>query len=236
MEEATQPKAIRLSMMRRTIARRMAQSWETSPRVTYHMPVDAGNIADYRHDANARLAEENIKITYNHIIMKAVATALMEMPEINASITEKELLLHPHANIGLAVAVPGGLIVPNVKYCEQKDLRRIAVETQAIIASVLEGKINPADLSGATFTVTNLGQFGVTAFSPIINQPELAILGVCAIADTPVVADGGITIRPMMGFSLSADHRAVDGTEAAKFLSRIRTLLEHPLSHAGFAL
>lgn len=225
----------KLSMMRRTIAKRMKQSWETSPRVTYHMDLDAGAMQEYRTHAKATLGDA-VKITYNHIIMKAVAMVLMEMPHINASITEKELIMHASANIGLAVAVKGGLLVPNIKQCESKSIHQLAEEAQQKIEQALAGKPLPEDLSGATFTITNLGMYGVKAFSPIINQPEVAILGVCAINQTPVAVDGQVVIRPIMGLSLTADHRAVDGAETAKFLQRLCEILGDPMGYEQLEL
>ena len=221
-------KIIKLSGMRKTIARRMKESWETSPRVVYNMPIDTTAMKELKNKLSPTLKEKDIKLTFNHIMMKVVAKVLLEMPEVNSSIVGDEIILHPTANIGLAVALDNGLIVPNVKDCDTKSLAQIAIETEDKIKAAKSNKLSMEDMTGATFTISNLGMFGITSFSPIINQPEVAILGMCAITDTPVVIDSQIVIRPMMNLSLTADHRAVDGANAARFMKRIKELLENP--------
>lgn len=221
-------KTVKLTTMRKTIASRMSESWSISPRVTYTIPVDTTAIKDLRAKLNLKLASKGIKISYNHIIMKVCAKVLMEFPEINASLSEDMLTLHPHVNIGIAVAIDEGLVVPNIKNCEIKSLTEIAEETEKCIEAARNGKLTIDDMTGGTFTITNLGAFGIRSFSPIINQPELAILGINAIVDTPVAINGNIEIRPMMNLSLTADHRIVDGVLAARFLQRITESLENP--------
>jgi len=176
------------------------------------------------------MKDKGVKLSYNHILMKVCAKALTEYPELNASFADNVMTLHAHVNMGLAVAPPsGGLVVPNLKDCDKKSLYEIAEETDKLIAAAKTGKLGMDDMAGGTFTITNLGNYGLTAFSPIINQPELAILGVCAMVDTPVVVDGQVVIRPIMNLSLTADHRVVDGVQAAAFLQRIDELLENPI-------
>lgn len=160
--------------------------------------------------------------------MKVCAQALREFPHINGSLVDDTLILHPHAHIGLAIGLDSGLLVPNVKNCDSKSLAQIAAETEKLIADAKAGCTQMDDLGGGTFTLTNLGAYGITSFSPIINQPELAILGIDAMVDTPVVVGGQITIRPMMNLSLTADHRIIDGALAAQFLQRIGEYLENP--------
>lgn len=174
------------------------------------------------------LKEQGIKLTFNHILMKVAAQTLMEFPDVNASFADNMLTRHRHANVGLAVAKGDGLIVPNVKSCDTKSLAQIAKETEALIEATRSGKLSMEDMTGGTFTISSLGPYGITSFSPIINQPELAILGVCDMVDTPVVRNGEIVIRPMMNLSLTADHRVIDGVMAAKFLKRMAELLENP--------
>lgn len=219
---------VKLSQMRKTIASHMSSSWAASPRVTFNIPVDTTAMSDFRSKANPKLKEQGVKISFNHIIMKACAKVLMEMPSINASLAGDMLTIHPAANIGLAVGLDEGLVVPNVKNCDAKYLSEIAVETDKHVAAARDNKLTMEDMTGGTFTITNLGAYGITSFSPIINQPELAILGVNAIVDTPVVVDGQIVIRPMMNLSLTADHRIVDGVLAAKFLQKLTLYLENP--------
>lgn len=222
-------KVIKVSPLRRSIAANMSKSWTTSPRVTFTRPVDVTEMKALRAKLKEPLAKKGVKLTFNHIIMKVVAKALTEFPEINSSFADNMLSMHPHVNVGLAVAKDGGLVVPNVKNCENKSLAEIATETEALIEKARSGKLAIDEMTGGTFTISNLGAYGITSFSPIINQPELAILGVCAMVDTPVVKDGQIVVRTMMNLSLTADHRVVDGVQASEFLQRIAELLENPL-------
>ena len=219
---------VKVNPLRRSIAANMSASWATSPRVTYTHPVDVTAMKDLRAKLKDGLKEQGIKLTYNHIIMKVVAKALTEFPDINASFAGNMLTRHIHVNMGLAVAKGDGLIVPNVKNCEEKSLAQIAQETEALIEATRTGKLGMEDMTGGTFTISSLGPYGITSFSPIINQPELAILGVCDMVDTPVVRNGEIVIRTMMNLSLTADHRVIDGVMASKFLKRIAELLENP--------
>lgn len=218
----------KVNPLRRSIAANMANSWHTSPRVTYTHPVDATAMKDLRAKLKDGLKEQGIKLTYNHILMKVVAKALTEFPDINSSFADNMLTHHTHVNMGLAVAKGDGLIVPNVKSADTKSLAEIAKETENLIAATRDGKIAMEDMTGGTFTISSLGPYGITNFSPIINQPELAILGVCDMVDTPVVRNGEIVIRPMMNLCLTADHRVVDGVMASKFLQRVCQLLENP--------
>ena len=218
---------VKVNPLRRSIAANMANSWHTSPRVTYTFAVDVTAMKALRAKLKDSLKEQGIKLTYNHILMKVVAKALMEFPDVNASFADNMLTRHKHVNMGLAVAKGDGLIVPNVKNADSKSLAEIAKETEALIEATRSGKIDMKDMTGGTFTISSLGPYGVRSFSPIINQPELAILGVCDIVDTPVVCNGEIVIRPMMNLCLTADHRVVDGVMASKFMKRVVELLEN---------
>ena len=218
---------VKVNPLRRSIAANMANSWHTSPRVTYTFAVDVTEMKALRAKLKDSLKEQGIKLTYNHILMKVVAKALMEFPDVNASFADNMLTRHKHVNMGLAVAKGDGLIVPNVKNADSKSLAEIAKETEALIEATRSGKIDMKDMTGGTFTISSLGPYGVRSFSPIINQPELAILGVCDIVDTPIVCNGEIVIRPMMNLCLTADHRVVDGVMASKFMKRVVELLEN---------
>ncbi|WP_312059571.1 2-oxo acid dehydrogenase subunit E2 [Anaerotignum sp.] len=219
---------VKVNALRRSIAANMTLSWQTSPRVTYTHPVDTTAMKEMRDKLKIACKEDNVKLTFNHIIMKMTAKVLMEFPDVNASFADNMLTRHTHANVGLAVATGDGLIVPNVKGVDTKSLIEVAKETEALIEAARSGKISMEDMTGGTFTISNLGPYGITNFSPIINQPELAILGVCDMVETPVVRNGQIEIRPMMNLCLTADHRVVDGVMAAKFLKRLCDLLENP--------
>ena len=218
---------VKVNPLRRSIAANMANSWHTSPRVTYTFAVDVTAMKALRAKLKDSLKEQGIKLTYNHILMKVVAKALMEFPDVNASFADNMLTRHKHVNMGLAVAKGDGLIVPNVKNADSKSLAEIAKETEALIEATRSGKIDMKDMTGGTFTISSLGPYGVRSFSPIINQPELAILGVCDIVDTPIVCNGEIVIRPMMNLCLTADHCVVDGVMASKFMKRVVELLEN---------
>ena len=218
---------VKVNPLRRSIAANMSNSWHTSPRVTYTFAVDVTAMKALRAKLKDSLKEQGIKLTYNHILMKVVAKALMEFPDVNASFADNMLTRHKHVNMGLAVAKGDGLIVPNVKNADSKSLAEIAKETEALIEATRSGKIDMKDMTGGTFTISSLGPYGVRSFSPIINQPELAILGVCDIVDTPIVCNGEIVIRPMMNLCLTADHRVVDGVMASKFMKRVVELLEN---------
>ncbi|MDL2259000.1 2-oxo acid dehydrogenase subunit E2 [Eubacteriales bacterium OttesenSCG-928-K08] len=217
-----------LSGMRRTIARRMSESWAVSPRVCYEMAVDCSNMIELRSQLKNQFADNGLKLTYNHIITRAAAQALREYPQINASLEGDILKKHAQVNIGLAVGVKNGLLVPNLKNCGRMGLLEIAQGMEEMIRQAREGSLAMDALVGGTFTITNLGMYGIRSFSPIINQPELAILGVSAMVDTPVVRGQEVVIRPMMTLNLVADHRVADGVLAASFFSRIVALLENP--------
>lgn len=214
--------------LRRSIAKNMTESWHISPRVTYTRPVDMTEAKEMRRRLKDAMGNQGLKITYNHILMKVCARVLMEIPDVNGSFSDNMLTHHRHANVGLAVAKGDGLIVPNVKRCEEKSLTEISREMDALIRKTRNGDVALEDITGGTFTISSLGPYGITSFSPIINQPELAILGVCDIVDTPVVRNGEIVIRPIMNLSLTADHRVIDGVKASRFLQRVAEILENP--------
>ncbi|MBU5678195.1 2-oxo acid dehydrogenase subunit E2 [Alkaliphilus sp. MSJ-5] len=216
------------SNMRKVIAKRMLESWTTSPRVTYNMEVDVTGMKEFRDKLKDSFNKAGGKLTYNHILIKIASKALLEVPYLNASFDGEEIEFHHYVNIGLAVDVGEGLMVPNIKNVQDKSLLDIAVETEAMVTATREGTITPDNLSGGTFTISNIGMFGIDSFSPIINKPEVAILGINRIVEKPIALDGQIVIRPMMNLSLSADHSLVDGAMAARFLARFKEIIENP--------
>jgi Pyruvate/2-oxoglutarate dehydrogenase complex, dihydrolipoamide acyltransferase (E2) component, and related enzymes len=218
--------AEKINILRKSIAKNMTKSWETSPMVTYTRPVDATQMKAFRNEYIEAFKEKGAKLTFNYILMKVCAQVLMEMPDVNASYADRMITHHKHANVGLAVAKGDGLIVPNIKSTEEKTLFQVAAEMEALIEKTRKGRIELEEVKGGTFTISSLGAYGITSFSPIINQPELAILGVCDIVDTPVGENGQIVLKPMMNLSITADHRIIDGVMAATFLQRIAELLE----------
>jgi len=210
--------------MRKAIAKNMLASHMTSPTVTFNLGVDMSAMRDYREQLKAR----DIKVSYTDLLVKFVARALTEFPLLNCSVEDNKIIYKHYVNMGVAVALDSGLVVPNVTDADKKTLTQIHAEVKELADAAREGKLPMEKLHGGTFTITNLGMYGIESFSPIINQPEVAILGVTTMEDRPVVRSGEIVIRPIMNLSLTADHRVVDGSVAAEFLQRVKTLLENP--------
>ena len=210
--------------MRKAIAKNMLASHMTSPTVTFNLGVDMSAMRDYREQLKAR----DIKVSYTDLLVKFVAKALTEFPLLNCSVEDNKIIYKHYINMGVAVALDSGLVVPNVTDADKKTLTQIHAEVKELADAAREGKLPMEKLHGGTFTITNLGMYGIESFSPIINQPEVAILGVTTMEDRPVVRSGEIVIRPIMNLSLTADHRVVDGSVAAEFLQRVKTLLENP--------
>ena len=220
--------SIPLTPMRRVIAERMSLSKATIPTASYEIDADFTALAGFRSKVRAEGEKLGVKITYNHILMKICAAAIRDVPLANSSFGEDEILVHGNVNMGLAVAVDGGLLVPNVKAVQAKSLLQVAEETERLVDAARSGRLSLEDMQGGTFTITNLGMFGTKSFVPIVNPPEACILGLGSVEDRPVARDGVVTVRPMSTITLVADHRILDGAEAAKFLARIRELVENP--------
>jgi pyruvate dehydrogenase E2 component (dihydrolipoamide acetyltransferase) len=216
-------KRVRMTQMRRIIAARMQESWDVSPAVSYDIRVDVSRLMSIRESL-----KDKAKVTYTDLLVKIAAAALLEHPLLNSSIDGDEIIMKEYVNIGVAVAVEGGLLVPVVRGVQDKGLKEISETLSTLAQKAREGELSSDDLQGGTFTITNLGMFGIESFSPIINQPQVAILGVNAIVETPVVVGGEISVRPLMNLSLTADHRVVDGAVAAQFLKKVKELVENP--------
>ena len=218
-----------LTGMRRVIAERMVQSQQTVAEVTLTQEVDVGEVVKLREQVSAEWQKQyGFKVSPTEVIVKAVAKALREFPRLNASLTESGIQEHSDVNVGIAVALDEGLIVPNIRNADQKSLVEIGKSIRDLADRARKNQLSRDEISDGTFTVTNLGMFGVESFTPIINWPECAILGVGRIADRAVVRDGQVVVRPTMWLSLTFDHRVVDGAPAAQFMSRVRQLLESP--------
>jgi len=223
--------AIPVTGMRKIIAENMTYSKKVAPHIYLSLDVDMSNVIDMRERLMPLVQNKyNVKLSYNHILIKAVATALRFNPIINSSFTEEKIILKQQINIGLAVALDDGLIVPVIKEADKKGLGTIARETEELIQKAKNKKLLPDDYQGGTFTITNLGMFDIENFCAIINQPETAILAVGKIIKKPVVIDDEITVRPMMNLTLSCDHRAIDGAVGAKFLQNVKQILEEPVN------
>ena len=223
-EEAPKEELVPMNGMRKAIAKNMLNSHMTSPTVTANLSVDMSAMKAYREQLKAK----EIKVSYTDLLVKFVAKALTEYPLLNCSVEDNKIRYKHYVNMGVAVALDNGLVVPNVTDADKKSLTEISAEIKELAKLAREGGLPMEKLRGGTFTITNLGMYGIESFTPIINQPEVAILGVTTMEDRAVVRGGEIVIRPMMTLSLTFDHRVVDGSVAAEFLQRVKTLLEKP--------
>ena len=213
-----------MSGMRKAIAKNMLASVQTSPTVTFNLGIDMSEMKRYREQLKAK----DIKVSYTDLLVKFVAKALTEFPLLNCSVEDNKIIYKHYVNMGVAVALDNGLLVPNIPDADKKSLTEISAEVKELAKLAREGKLPPEKLRGGTFTITNLGMYGIESFTPIINQPEVAILGVNTMEDKVVVRNGEMVIRPIMNLSLTADHRVVDGSVAAQFLQRVKSLMENP--------
>jgi len=218
-----------LSGVRRAIAHNLSRSAFTAPHVTLHTEVDATQLVQARRQLNQSLAG-TAKISYNALLIAIAARALRDFPQVNACLLDDEICFYADVNVGLAVETARGLLVPVVRQADRLGLLAIQETAAALAQRALDGQSLPDDLSGGTFTITNLGAYGVDAFTPIINQPQAAILGVGRILNKPVGLGGELLLQDRLTLSLSFDHRIVDGAPAAQFLQRIGQLVERPLA------
>ena len=216
--------------MRNTIAQRLTMSYQTIPHIKFTARIDMTGFNQTRAALNT-FAEKSggEHITATAMFVKITAAALAKHPYLNASLKNESIILHKDINIGVAVALDGGLIVPVVHDAAQKGVAQIASETRALSIKARDGQLQPADVSAGTFTISNLGPFGVEQFDAIINPPQSAILAIGATQNEVVPQGEQITIRPIMRITLSADHRIIDGAVAAKFIAELKDLLENPL-------
>jgi len=217
---------IPLTPMRKAIAEHMVRSVREAPHVTTVAEVDMTAVSALRAEWKPAHAEQGIRLTFMAFILHAIARALKAFPALNASWTEEGIVIHYRIGLGLAVAVEEGLVVPVIRDADALSLTDMAKAVQRIAERTRAGKVSPSELQGGTFTITNPGVFGAVISTPIIHQPQAAILSTGRIADAPAVIDGGITIRKHMFLSLSYDHRIIDGATSVRFLQRIRAILE----------
>lgn len=223
--------AIPLSQMRKTIARRLQQSMQSAPHFYVTVAIDATRLGELRATINeyAEQQPQPLKVSVNDLIVKAVATALVRLPQVNVSFDGERLLLKKRVNVGVAVALEQGLIVPVVRDADKRGVLDIARESRRLVDAARNNKLKPEDIQGGTFTVSNLGMFDVESFTAVINPPEAAILAVGSIVPTPVVRDGQVVVRDIMKVTMSSDHRALDGAIVARFLQELKRLLEQPV-------
>ena len=220
---------IPLSNMRKTVARRLVESMQSAPHFYLTIKVDVDALLGLRAELNQRLADQGIKLSVNDLLVKACAVTVRSHPDINVSWAGDKILRHRRVSVGIAVAVEGGLIVPVVRDADQKSVSQISGEAKALIEKARVGKLRPDDYTGGTFTISNLGMFGIDQFTAVINPPEAAILAVGATTSEPVVHEGELATRQRMKLTLSIDHRALDGATGAQFLADLKGVLEQPL-------
>ncbi len=220
---------LQLSQMRKTIAKRLTQSIGPIPHFFLTIEVDMGKTMDLRKRINDRFADQGIKVSPNDLIIKATAAALLRHPMVNASWTGDSIRQYHEAHIGVAVAVDEGLITPIVRNAESKGVTEIAQEVRELAGRAREKKLKPEEYTGSTFSISNLGMFGIDEFTAVINPPEAAILAVGAVNDKVVVENGEMVVRSRMRVTLSCDHRVIDGATGAEFLQTLRSYLEDPL-------
>ncbi len=235
-----EPEVRPLSMMRKTIARRLVESKQTVPHFYLTIDVNAEALVKMRESINAELArgagdgrgatgDGPPKVSVNDLLVKACATALVRVPECNAQFAGDAILVHKRVDISVAVAIPDGLVTPVVRNADQKTIVAIGREVRDLAGRARAKKLKPEEMSNGTFSISNLGMFGIDAFSAVINPPEGAILAVGQTRDVPVVKDGVVVPGKMLSMTLSCDHRVIDGAVGAAFLAELRGLLEHPM-------
>ncbi|MDX1524382.1 MAG: dihydrolipoamide acetyltransferase family protein, partial [Anaerolineae bacterium] len=218
-----------LQGLRRRIAERMEEAWRV-PHVTSFAEVEVGRLVKLRQSLKPPAADKGVSLTYLPFVIKAVVQALKKFPRFNASLDmdKQTVLLRRYYHLGIATAIPEGLVVPVLRHADQLNMLQTGQELARLAALARERRLGPEELSGSTFTITNFGSFGGQQGTPIINPPEVAILGLGRIAEKPVAVKGKLKIRPVLPLALSFDHRLLDGAAAAQFLGRIEGLLSNP--------
>lgn len=219
-----------VSQMRKTIAKRLAESKFTAPHFYLTIELDMDNVVTTRTAINAVAP---VKISFNDMIIKAAAVALKEHPKVNASWRGDKIRYNNHVHIGVAVAVDDGLLVPVIRFADGKPLSQISTEVKTLAEKAQTKKLQPAEWEGNTFTISNLGMFGIEEFTAIINPPDACIMAVGAVRQTPIVKNGQVVSGNVMKVTLSCDHRAVDGATGSKFLQTFKFLLENPVVLLG---
>ena len=218
----------KLAGMRKVVAQRMLQSHTEIPPVTQNTKVDVTELMMFR---KMLMAETGNKYSVNDLILKATAKCLRQHPEVLVSLDGDQIIHRAHVNLGMAVALDAGLIVPVIRDADRLGLDALSAAAKDLASRAKSNKLTPDEYKGSTFSVSNLGMFGIETFTPIVNQPDAAILGVCAVEDELVMDDEGhISKHQVMRLSFTYDHRLIDGAVAAKFVMALRDLLEKPMS------
>jgi pyruvate dehydrogenase E2 component (dihydrolipoamide acetyltransferase) len=222
-----------LTGKQKTIVRRLTEAKQTIPHIYIGNEIDMTDALALRQNFNAAAGEGGVKVSVNDLIIKACALALEKFPEVNSSYKDDQFLHHKHINIGMAVDVPTGLVVPVIRDANIKGVRSIARETKALAEKARNNKLTVNDMTGGTFSISNLGMMDVTEFKAIINPPEAAILAIGATRKVFVPVDGPPVVRDMMNTTISADHRVLGGADCARFLQEVKLLLQNPYSLLG---
>jgi pyruvate dehydrogenase E2 component (dihydrolipoamide acetyltransferase) len=218
-----------LDGMRKVIARRLTDSFRDVPHFPLTVDIELDNLLAARTKINTALESQGVKVSVNDIVIKAVAMALKIVPEANASFTPEGIAMHHNADVAMAVAIDGGLITPIIRKAETKSLSQIAKETKDLAGRARDRKLKPEEFQGGTFSVSNLGMFGIKQFASIINEPQGCILSVGAGEQRPVVKNGALAVATVMTVTLTCDHRVVDGSIGAKYITALKNLLEDPI-------
>jgi pyruvate dehydrogenase E2 component (dihydrolipoamide acetyltransferase) len=218
---------IELTSIRKTIARRLTEAWQ-APVFQLTVSVDMTRSLELRERLVARLREGETKPTVSDLLTKVAASALLRHPAVNAHFAGDKILRFPSAHVGIAVAAPNGLVVPVVRDADRKTIQEIATDRAALVGRARDGKMQREDLADGTFTISNLGMYGIEQFVAVLNPPQAAILAVGSTEPKPVVRDGQVEVRPMMSMTITCDHRAIDGADGAEFLRTVKELLEEP--------
>ena len=226
--DAAEYEDVQVSQMRKTIAKRLVTSIGPVPTFYLTIDVDMGRVMEARKSINAMLEKEGGKVSINDIVMKAVAAALRQHPDCNAQWHDTHIRRFNAVHLGVAVAIEDGLITPVIRNAHLKGIAQIGTEVKELAGRAREKKLMPDEYTGATFSVSNLGMFGIHEFTAIINPPEAGILAVGGIEETPVVVDGQVVVRPRMRVTMSCDHRVIDGAQGSRFLQTLKGMLEEP--------
>ncbi len=219
---------IPLNKMRKTIARRLTQSKQEIPH--YYLSIDCvlDELLKVRKHLNEAGAEQGVKLSVNDFVVRAVALALQKVPDANVSFADDALLKHHHSDVGIAVAIEGGLITPIIRNAEKKGLAEISAETKELVGRAREKKLSPKEFEGGSFSVSNLGMYGVKNFTAVINPPQAAIMAVGAGEPRAIIVDGEVKAATVMTVTLSCDHRAIDGALGATLLTAFKSFIEYP--------
>ncbi|MCP9486597.1 MAG: 2-oxo acid dehydrogenase subunit E2 [Gaiellaceae bacterium MAG52_C11] len=218
---------IQLTSTRKTIARRLTEAWQ-APVFQLTISADMTRANELRERLVERLAEGETKPTVSDLLTKVAAAALVRHPAVNAHFTGESIRRFPVAHVGIAVAAPNGLVVPVLRDADRRTIQELAAARADVVTRARGGKLQRADLEDGTFTISNLGMYGIEQFVAVLNPPQAAILAVGATVETPVAREGGVVVRPLMSLTLTCDHRAIDGADGAEFLRTVKELLEEP--------